>query len=113
MTSIIDDPDQDPHEYEADARTQLALSKADLVVRNGGGYDDFIDTMLAAAGNDDVVVIDAVELSGFDADAADFNEHVWYDYPTVGKVVAGDRRAGSTRSIRRTPRSSRRTPRRC
>ena len=87
VTSVIDDAAKDPHEYEADARTQLALSKADLVVRNGGGYDDFIDTMLAASGNDDVTMIDAVEVSGFDTDAADFNEHVWYDYQTVAQVV--------------------------
>jgi ABC-type Zn uptake system ZnuABC Zn-binding protein ZnuA len=37
VTSIIDSPDRDPHEYEADARTQLALSKAQLVIENGGG----------------------------------------------------------------------------
>jgi zinc/manganese transport system substrate-binding protein len=87
VRSIIDDPSKDPHEYEASARDQLTLSHADLVVRNGGGYDDFIDTMLEASDNTDVPVIDAVELSGYDSSAPDFNEHVWYDYPTVGRVV--------------------------
>jgi len=87
VTSIIDNPDQDPHEYEASARTQLALSKAQLVIENGGGYDDFVGTMLSAAGNDGAVVLDAVEISGYDASVGGFNEHVWYDYPTVGKVV--------------------------
>src|SRR5215203_4789324 len=37
VTSIIDNPEKDPHEYEADAQTQLALSKAQLVIENGGG----------------------------------------------------------------------------
>jgi zinc/manganese transport system substrate-binding protein len=87
VSSIIDDPSKDPHEYEANARVQLELSHADLVVRNGGGYDDFIDTMLAAADNRDVPVIDAVELSGYDPASPKFNEHVWYDYPTVTKFV--------------------------
>ena len=87
VTSIIDNPDQDPHEFEASARTQLALSKAQLVIENGGGYDDFVGTMLSAADNADAVVLNAVELSGYDASAPGFNEHVWYDYPTVGKVV--------------------------
>lgn len=89
VTAIIDDPDRDPHEYEADARTQLALSRADIVIENGGGYDDFMDTMLSAAGNDRATVLDAVKLSGYDTDPADgeFNEHVWYDYPTM-RVVA-------------------------
>ena len=87
IRSIIDDPSKDPHEYEVSARDQLDLSHADLVVRNGGGYDDFIDTMLSASDNTDVPVIDAVELSGYDASSPQFNEHVWYDYPTVIRVV--------------------------
>ena len=32
-------------------------------------------------------VIDAVQLSGYDAAAEGFNEHVWYDYPTMSKLV--------------------------
>ncbi|BDI24176.1 metal ABC transporter solute-binding protein, Zn/Mn family [Herbiconiux sp. L3-i23] len=63
VTSIIDSPDKDPHEYEATARDQLALSRADLVIENGGGYDPFIDTLLSAS-DSDPAVIDAVEVSG-------------------------------------------------
>jgi zinc/manganese transport system substrate-binding protein len=85
VTSIIDDPDKDPHEYQADARTQLAISKAQVVIENGGGYDDFVPTMLKASKNTTKLVIDAVQLSGYTGD--DVNEHVWYDYPTVSKVV--------------------------
>ncbi|WP_432487488.1 metal ABC transporter solute-binding protein, Zn/Mn family [Kineococcus sp. SYSU DK018] len=87
VTSIIDDPSADPHSYEADTRTQLALSRADVVVENGGGYDDFVGTMLDAADGADPVVVNAVELSGKDA-GGEFNEHVWYDVPTVRKVAA-------------------------
>lgn len=32
VTSIISDPDQDPHSYEANTRNQLALSKARVVI---------------------------------------------------------------------------------
>ncbi len=46
-TSIISDPNQDPHSYQANTKTQLELSKATIVVENGGGYDDFVDTMLS------------------------------------------------------------------
>lgn len=87
VTSIINDPAKDPHEYQADARTQLAISRAQVVIENGGGYDDFVDTMLSASGNKSVTVINAVKVSGYDTTAAGFNEHVFYDYPTVGKVV--------------------------
>jgi len=43
--------------------------------------------MLSASGNTTVSIVNAVTLSGYDAKAAGFNEHVFYDYPTVGKVV--------------------------
>jgi zinc/manganese transport system substrate-binding protein len=86
VTSIIDDPDKDPHEYQADARTQLAISKAQVVIENGGGYDGFVDTMLKASKNTKALVVNAVQLSGHDT-GDDLNEHVWYDYPTMSKVV--------------------------
>jgi zinc/manganese transport system substrate-binding protein len=87
VTSIINDPAKDPHDYQADARTQLAISRAQVVIENGGGYDDFVDTMLGASGNSRVTLINAVKLSGYDSSASGFNEHVFYDYSTVGKVV--------------------------
>jgi len=88
VTSIIDDPDKDPHEYEADAQNQLAISKAAVVILNGGGYDDFVDTMLKSAKSDSRTVLNAVDISGKKAAAGgDLNEHVWYDFPTVEKVV--------------------------
>jgi zinc/manganese transport system substrate-binding protein len=88
VMSIISDPSADPHSYEANPQNLLALSKADLVIENGGGYDDFVDTMLSSANNGGATVINAVKISGKQSDAAgDLNEHVWYDFPTVGKVV--------------------------
>jgi zinc/manganese transport system substrate-binding protein len=90
VTSIIDDPERDPHEYEADARNQLALARADVVIENGGGYDDFVDTMLAASGNASAAVLTAVDLSGRDPEPGDgaFNEHVWYDYSAMGALAS-------------------------
>ena len=89
VTSIIDRPEKDPHEYEADAQTQLALSKAQLVIENGGGYDDFVDTMLKST-RTRPTVINVADVSGLNQHSADgeFNEHVWYDFPTVEKLAA-------------------------
>jgi zinc/manganese transport system substrate-binding protein len=86
VISIIDGPSQDPHGFEASPRVQLALAGADIVILNGGGYDDFVLPMLEASGNDTAIVIDAVTESGRLV-AEGFNEHVWYDYPTVAKVA--------------------------
>jgi zinc/manganese transport system substrate-binding protein len=85
VTSILSDPSVDPHEYEATARDELAVSRADLVIGNGGGYDDFIGTLEQAAGTDPST-IDAVGLSGHQHDA-DLNEHVWYDFATIERLV--------------------------
>ncbi|NNC12473.1 zinc ABC transporter solute-binding protein [Planctomonas sp. JC2975] len=88
VTSIIDDPDKDPHEYQASGQNQLALSKAEVVVVNGGGYDDFVSEMLSAV-HTSPTVLNAADISGHDQHPADgeFNEHVWYDLPTVDKVA--------------------------
>ncbi|TDT63080.1 zinc ABC transporter substrate-binding protein [Frigoribacterium sp. PhB116] len=114
VTSVISDPSQDPHSYEADARTQLAVSRADVVIQNGGGYDEFMHTLLDASGSE-AAVIDAVEVSGLDADEhgdeahadesgeahadetaeaddhghdhGEFNEHVFYSLPSMAALA--------------------------
>ena len=86
VTSIIDDPAKDPHEYEADARDQLAVSRARILLENGGGYDDFLDRLRGA--NRSATVLNAAALSGYDQAAPGFNEHLWYDLPTVRRVAA-------------------------
>ncbi len=85
VSSIISDPSADPHSYEANARNQLAISRAAFIIENGGGYDDFVDRMVSSAGSK-ATVINAVDVSGYTG--ADLNEHVWYDFPTVDKVAA-------------------------
>ncbi|GAA0423417.1 metal ABC transporter substrate-binding protein [Acrocarpospora corrugata] len=88
VTSIISDPGQDPHSYEANTQNQLALSKAKLVIENGGGYDDFVDTMLKASGNTAAEIVNAVTVSGKTAPAGgELNEHIWYDLPSVAKIA--------------------------
>ena len=80
VTSIIDDPSQDPHSFEADARVQLSLSKADVVIENGGGYDPFMQQLLADGSP--ATVLTASDYAG-DSSAAGFNEHVWYLIPAM------------------------------
>jgi zinc/manganese transport system substrate-binding protein len=87
VTSIISDPSADPHSYEASAQNQLAISKAQVIVENGGGYDDFVDKMISSAGAK-ATVLNAVKISGYPA-SSDLNEHVWYDLPTVQQVAQG------------------------
>ena len=82
VTSLIQDPAADPHSYEANARNQLAVKKAALVVTNGGGYDDFVDTMVASLDSPPPMV-HAFSIAATGQD----NEHVWYDLPAVRAVA--------------------------
>ncbi|GAA4378882.1 metal ABC transporter solute-binding protein, Zn/Mn family [Paeniglutamicibacter cryotolerans] len=100
-TAIITRTSQDPHSYEATPRDKLAVSKADLVIENGGGYDAFMEPLVKSSGKpaDRVVsVVDlapAVELAEAagrptDHDGHDhggFNEHLWYDLPTMRALI--------------------------
>jgi zinc/manganese transport system substrate-binding protein len=89
VTSILSDPAQDPHSFEANPRTALAVAKADLLIENGGGYDDYMER-LQASGKGDADVLDVVDLSGKKApEGGELNEHMWYDLPTV-KLLARD-----------------------
>jgi len=116
VTSIVSGTAVDPHEYEASTRDQLAISEADLVILNGGGFDDFMEQLVSASGTG-ATVIEAVEVSGLlpeDAEAHDhehegedadaehaeeageehehhhiegFNEHVWYSLHAVEHIA--------------------------
>lgn len=80
VTSIIESAAQDPHSYEATARVRLALASADLVIENGGGYDPFVQPLLAANGGE-VPVLTAVEFGRGP------NEHVWYDLRAAAAIA--------------------------
>jgi zinc/manganese transport system substrate-binding protein len=83
VESLIADAAGDPHAQPDKPSDAAALAGADLVVYNGGGYDEFFTKLVDSTGVD-VPRVDAFELSGYDGEA---NEHVWYDLPTVRKVA--------------------------
>lgn len=102
VSSIITRTSQDPHSYEATTQDKLAVSKAELVVENGGGYDDFIRKLADDTGLDGNNVLSAVAVSGLApqgaagpsaaSDAAGggkagFNEHVWYSLPAMTRLA--------------------------
>ncbi|WP_040167644.1 metal ABC transporter solute-binding protein, Zn/Mn family [Microbacterium gorillae] len=107
VISLISSAAQDPHEYEATAKDRLEVSKAQLVVRNGGGYDAFIDGMVPDGAKVITAADEADDAPGDDHDHEDadehdhdesgaheghdhiegFNEHVWYS-PEVMRHVA-------------------------
>ena len=82
VTALIDNVNQDPHSFEASARDQLAVQEADIVIMNGGGYDDFVE-QLVAADETPAILINAYNASGDDNTR---NEHIWYSASQVKDV---------------------------
>ena len=85
VTSIIDTPDEDPHEYESTLADAAAVAHARLVVENGGGYDEFLSRLVGAdhpAGRVVLNVADVVDLHGNNP-----NPHLWYDPEYVTKAA--------------------------
>jgi zinc/manganese transport system substrate-binding protein len=88
VTSILSNPDEDPHLFEASPKTARALQNAALVVYNGADYDPWMDKLLAASKGAKRTTIVAAQLTG---KKSGDNPHLWYDpatMPTVAKAVS-------------------------
>lgn len=83
VKSILTGPQADPHSYQATPADAAAIADAQLVIYNGGGYDPWVDRVLA--GHRDIQSIDAYSLLGATTGRPD--EHVFYNL-TVAKAVA-------------------------
>ncbi|MGH9103762.1 MAG: metal ABC transporter solute-binding protein, Zn/Mn family [Acidimicrobiales bacterium] len=84
VTSIVRDPNADPHEHEATPADARAFADASYVVVNGVGYDGWADKLLAANPSSHrrvLVVGRLVHKSPGD------NPHLWYDPAYVSRAV--------------------------
>jgi zinc/manganese transport system substrate-binding protein len=84
VTSVLSNPDQDPHLFEASPSTARALSHARLVVYNGADYDPWMAKLLSAAKSTRRTTIVAASLIG---KKAGDNPHLWYAPQTMPAVA--------------------------
>jgi zinc/manganese transport system substrate-binding protein len=84
VKSVLSNPGQDPHLFEASPSLVREVADADLVIFNGAGYDPWMDRILAAAPSPKRRLISVAELTG--RKPGD-NPHVWYDVTTVEAVA--------------------------
>jgi zinc/manganese transport system substrate-binding protein len=88
VTSILTNPDQDPHEFEASASTARAIADAGLVIYNGADYDPWAVKLLSASSSPSRETIVVATLAH---KMAGDNPHVWYEpstMPTFAAVLA-------------------------
>ena len=90
VKSVLSDPNVDPHEYEPTVKDAEAVSAANLVIVNGGGYDEWMGKLLSASPKSDRLVITGWDVSPVKLHG---NEHVWYsveDMKSVAAAIAED-----------------------
>ena len=85
VISVLSNPDQDPHLFEASPSVARDLAGARIVILNGAGYDPWVAKMLAANSAPDRLVIVAADLVHR---ATGDNPHLWYDPATMPAVAA-------------------------
>jgi zinc/manganese transport system substrate-binding protein len=85
VTSIVSDPNADPHEYESNTTDAVDIANARLVIVNGAGYDDWCSQIIAASGTPNQVVLNVANLLG---KIAGDNPHFWYGATNVNTTIA-------------------------
>ncbi len=76
VTSILSNPDQDPHLFEVSPSVGRNVSAAQIVIYSGIDYDPWMEKLLKAAKSGDRKVIVVADLVG---KKTGDNPHVWYD----------------------------------
>ncbi|MBN3821655.1 zinc ABC transporter solute-binding protein, partial [Paraburkholderia sp. Se-20369] len=90
VTSILSNPDQDPHLFEASPKTARALQQAQLVIYNGANYDPWMAKLLGASKQAKRATIVVADLVG---KKAGDNPHLWYDpatMPAAARAIAAE-----------------------
>lgn len=89
VTSILTNPQQDPHEFEASPSTARQIADARVVIYNGADYDPWAVKLLSASKSPRRETIEVAQL--IHKKAGD-NPHVWYEphtAPALAKTLTG------------------------
>ena len=84
VTSIIANPDTDPHDYEARPSDARTVASADYVIENGIGYDAWVQKLLDANPDSHPKVLNVGKLLGLNAGE---NPHQWYSPDSVHTFI--------------------------
>lgn len=90
VTSILNNPNQDPHDFEASPSTARQVADAELVIYSGADYDPWMKSLIEASPSDHRKVIVAANLVHR---VSGDNPHIWYDpatMPAVAQALAAE-----------------------
>ena len=84
VTSLLNNPNADPHEFESSVQNAILVNNASIVIENGEGYDSWMDRLLAASPNPHRIVLIATALASHKLPD---NPHVWYGIDNMQTIV--------------------------
>ncbi|HEY5152515.1 MAG TPA: zinc ABC transporter substrate-binding protein, partial [Candidatus Saccharimonadales bacterium] len=84
VTSVLSDPNADPHEYASSTATARQFAAARYVILNGAGYDSWGNKLLSAQPNPQRTVLTVAALVG---KKEGDNPHLWYSPAYVNRTV--------------------------
>lgn len=91
VSSVLVNPNTDPHTFEASPSVAEEVGKAELIIQNGVGYDGFMNSIESASPNPKRKVVVVQDVLGLADNTPD--PHLWYDpttMPAVARVLAKD-----------------------
>jgi zinc/manganese transport system substrate-binding protein len=91
VSAILENPNTDPHTFEASPQVAREVNSASLIVQNGVGYDSWANRIESAAPNSSRKVIVVQNLLGLPDSTP--NPHLWYDprtMPAAARAMATD-----------------------
>jgi zinc/manganese transport system substrate-binding protein len=91
VSSLLTNPNTDPHTFEASPQVAREVASARLVIQNGLGYDSFMNSIESASPSQDRDVITVQRILHLPASTP--NPHLWYDpgtMPRVADAIAAD-----------------------
>ncbi|MGI4744454.1 MAG: metal ABC transporter solute-binding protein, Zn/Mn family [Janthinobacterium lividum] len=89
VTSILTNPDQDPHLFEISPSIARAVAGAAIVVSNGIGYDPWMATLIAASSAQGKPARSVLVVADLIGRHAGDNPHLWYDPITMPAYARG------------------------
>lgn len=84
VTSLLSDPNVDPHEYESSVQDGVAIANANIVIENGLQYDTWMDKLISASPNPQRVLIIAGDVA---SNPLPQNPHVWYGIDNISSIA--------------------------
>lgn len=78
VTSVMNNPNQDPHLFSASPKIAILLHQADIIIENGVGYDSWMSRLYQSSNK--AILLNVGKLVH---KTPGMNPHIWYDPQTM------------------------------